>query len=69
MKTTLKGRRFHNINDIKTNTTANLNAFLLNTINDSFVQFSERSKKILDYDGLDMYREWTRIELPKEYCI
>jgi len=46
MKTILKGKRFHIINDIKMNVTANLNAVLLNTINDSFVQFSERSKKI-----------------------
>jgi hypothetical protein len=23
----------------------------------------------LDYIGLDMYREWKKIEFPKEYCI
>jgi hypothetical protein len=44
MKTILKGRRFH-ISDINMNVTANINAALLNTVNDSFAQFSERSKK------------------------
>jgi len=46
MKTILKGKRFPIINDIKMTVTANLNAVLLNTVNDSFVLFSERSKKI-----------------------
>jgi len=45
IKTILKGRRFHNINDIKMNVTANLNAVPLNTFDDSFVQFSEAVKK------------------------
>jgi hypothetical protein len=30
---------------------------------------SLRMTSHLDYDGLDMYREWARIELPKEYYI
>jgi hypothetical protein len=23
----------------------------------------------IDYVGLDMYREWKKIEFPKEYCV
>jgi hypothetical protein len=51
VKTALKGKRFQNVEDIKKNVTAELNAVPLEAFADSFQKLFERCNKCIQAGG------------------